>query len=192
MERRGPERSGDEPVGPAFAGARASAAVTEAMHLHDRRLRRYLSQLLGIQETEDAVQEVYARLLHVSRTIGYDTFGLAYLKRTAENVALDILRRRRVRHAADHVELDTELASGQPTPFDHTSGRQNVDHLKQAIKTLPPLQRRILLMHRLDGMSLAEVAVELGVPLRTVQRHLVNGLAACRLHLQRLGWFETE
>jgi len=176
----------------AIGDARAAAVVAAAARQHDRRLRRYLAQLLGVTDSEDAAQEVYARLLHVARDGRSEPFSLTYIKRTAESAALDILRRRRVRQSQRHVELDEQIAAVDPTPIDNALGRQSLQHLKQAMMALPTLQRRILLMHRFDDMSLAEVAIELGMPLRTVQRHMMQGLAACRLHMQHLGWLESE
>jgi RNA polymerase sigma-70 factor (ECF subfamily) len=90
-----------------------------------------------------------------------------------------------------HVELEPTVASAQPDPFDYARSRQNVAHLKQAILALPRIQRRVLLMHRMDNMSLQEVSAELGIPLRTVQRHMMEALATCRQHLQRLGWYDA-
>lgn len=180
------------PAAAPFGDPRAAAAVRAAMLAHDRRLRRYMAQLLGVNDTDDAVQELYTRLLHVARGGTHEAFSLTYLKRAAESVAFDILRRRKSRRANFHVELDPEIAAALPDPFDVTKGRQRLAHLKEAVLSLPSLQRRILLMHRIDEMSLADVASELRLPLRTVQRHMMQALAGCRLHLQRRGWSEQE
>jgi len=45
------------------------------------------------------------------------------------------------------------------------------------------------LMHRLEDLPMSEVATELRLPLRTVQRHMHDGLIACKEKLERLGWF---
>jgi RNA polymerase sigma-70 factor (ECF subfamily) len=171
-----------------FGDPRAAAAVEAAMEAHDRRLRRYFAQLLGVDGADDAVQELYARLLHVARNGGPDAFSLGYLKRAAESVVFDILRRRRTRRTRDSVELDPETPADAPTPFDHARERQRLNHLKDAILNLPPLQRRVLTMHRFEDMSLADISREMGVPLRTVQRQMMNALANCRLHLDQRGW----
>ncbi len=173
-----------------FGDPRASAAVQAAMETHDRRLRRYFAHLLGVEGMDDAVQELYARLLHVARNGGPDSFSLGYLKRAAESVVFDILRRQRTRRTRDSIELDPETPTDAPTPFDHARERQRLKHLKDAILNLPPLQRRVLTMHRLEDMSLADIAIELQVPLRTVQRYMMNALASCRLHLEQRGWSE--
>jgi len=167
----------------------ATAAVEAANRAYDLRLRRYLGRLLGTAETEDALQEVYARLLHAGRNGEFSDFALPYILRTAENVARDILRRRRARRSQLHDVIDEELRSTEPSPFDNLRGREGLALLKEAIQTLPPLQRRVLLMHRLEDLPMSEVATELRLPLRTVQRHMHDGLIACKEKLERLGWF---
>lgn len=167
----------------------ATAAVEAVNRAYDLRLRRYLGRLLGTAETEDAAQEVYARLLHAGRNGAHIDFALPYVLRTAENVARDILRRRRARRAQLHDSIDEEVRSAEPSPFDNVGGREGIALLREAIQSLPPVQRRVLLMHRLEEMPLSEVASELRLPVRTVQRHMHDGLVACKEKLERLGWF---
>ncbi len=170
------------------AAGRALAAVIEA---YDRRLARYLARRLAVDDVPDALQEVYGRLTRVLGADPQAQLSAAYVFKTADSIVRDQFRRRRVRHHGAHVEIEDHLPEPGPSPFDSLLWRQNLNRVRQALDALPPVQRRILLLHRLDGMSLPDVARELGVPLRTVERHLSRALAACRIKLEEAGWAST-
>lgn len=170
------------------AAGRALAAVIET---YDRRLARYLARRLPADDVPDALQEVYGRLTRVLGADPQAQLQAAYIFKTADSIVRDHFRRRRVRQHGAHVEIDDHLPEPGPSPFDSLLWRQNLARVRQALDTLPPMQRRILLLHRLDGMSLPDVARELGVPLRTVERHLSRALAACRIKLEEAGWAST-
>ena len=174
---------------PAHAPARADAATTRALaaviEAYDRRLARYLARRLPGDDIPDALQEIYSRL---TRILGGDPqaqLSAAYVFKTADSIVRDQFRRQRVRHHGAHVEIEDHLPTQMPSPFENLLWRQNLARVRKALDALPQVQRRILLLHRLDGMSLPDVAQELGVPLRTVERHLSRALTACRLQLEK-------
>jgi RNA polymerase sigma factor (sigma-70 family) len=175
-----------------LAEGRASAATTRALaaviEAYDRRLWRYLARRLAQDDIADARQEVYGRLTRILSADPEAQLSAAYVFKTADSIVRDQFRRRRVRHHDSHVELEDHVAAETPSAFDTLHWRQNLNRVRQALDKLPQVQRRVLLLHRLDGMSLPEVAQELGVPLRTVERHLSRALAACRITLEEAGW----
>jgi RNA polymerase sigma-70 factor (ECF subfamily) len=173
------------------ASAATTRALAEVMRAYDRRLSRYLLRKLPADDVPDALQEIYSRL---TRILGADpeaTLSAAYVFKTADSIVRDQYRRQRVRHHSAHVEIEDHIPAQAPSPFENLLWRQNLGRVRQALDSLPQVQRRILLLHRLDGMSLPEVAQELGVPLRTVERHLSRALAACRIKLEEAGWAST-
>lgn len=56
---------------------------------------------------------------------------------------------------------------------------ETVDRMEQALRRLPARRRNIFLLHRLDGLSYAEIADLYGISVRRVERHI----AAAMLHL---------
>lgn len=54
-----------------------------------------------------------------------------------------------------------------------------VDQMEQALRRLPARRRTIFLLHRLDGLSYAEIAALYGTSVKRVERHI----AAAMLHL---------
>lgn len=166
------------------------AALREVIEAYERRLHRYLASKVPADDIPDVLQETWGRL---ARVLGADpeaVLSASYVFKTADNIVRDQYRRRKVRQQDDHVMLDAEhLAENAPSPLEHLRWRQSLARVRAAFDSLPPLQRRIVLLHRIDGMSLPEVARELGVPLRTVERNLSRALAKCRMELEEAGWF---
>ncbi|MEO7799465.1 MAG: RNA polymerase sigma factor, partial [Opitutaceae bacterium] len=68
----------------------------EEVQPHERSLRSYLGNLFpSVFDIDDLVQEAYVRLIR-ARSTGRISYAKAFLFTTARNVALDLLRRRKV------------------------------------------------------------------------------------------------
>ncbi len=63
--------------------------------------------------------------------------------------------------------------------------RQRVALLASAIHALPPRCRDVFVLHKLHQKPQAEVADWLGISLKTVEKHLRLGMAACREHVRQ-------
>ena len=57
--------------------------------------------------------------------------------------------------------------------------------LVDAIATLPPRCQAVFVMHKIHEVPQAQVADRLGISVKTVEKHLRLGLAACRERLGR-------
>lgn len=62
---------------------------------------------------------------------------------------------------------------------------QQIDKLKGVLNQLSPKCRAVVLMHRRDGMTYAEIAAALRISPSMVKKYLSQGLARCRLSLRR-------
>lgn len=167
-----------------------ASAMTALVERFDGRLRRYLGRFVEAAETEDALQDIYARLARRSQQQPAPDFNTTYVFKTADSVLRDLHRRRRRRAGDQHVELPDDLAQDGPSPFDELRWRQNAALLRAAIASLSRDERMVLMMHRVEGLKLVEIAQRRKIPLRTVQRLLADALARCRHKLKDSGWFE--
>lgn len=61
------------------------------------------------------------------------------------------------------------------------SSRGAIDRIEQALAKLPARRRNIFLLHRLDGLSYAEIADRYGISTKRVEQHI----AAAMLHLDK-------
>ena len=149
-------RAGDEE---AFASL-ARAAGDRLLAIAYRILRD-----LGL--AEDAVQQTLVlawRELPSLRDV--DRFD-AWLRRLLVNACYR--EARRGRHWAANVRL---LPADAASRSDDYLGVIQRDQLDRGFRRLPPEQRAIFVFHHYLGLTLAEVAAELGVPLGTVKSRL--------------------
>ena len=63
--------------------------------------------------------------------------------------------------------------------------QQSVDALERVLRVMPPTRRKVIILHRRDGMTYSEIAAELGISVGMVKKHLAKGLARCREQLMR-------
>ncbi|MGD0455635.1 MAG: sigma-70 family RNA polymerase sigma factor [Solirubrobacteraceae bacterium] len=104
-------------------------------------------------EAEDVTQQVFAKLmLVIGKYEERDVPFFAWILRVARNSALDHLRRRRP------VPVEEVRASHDAFDAPGTS----VGELRDALATLPPAQREIIVLRHLVGLSPTEIALRTG------------------------------
>ena len=138
---------------------------------HVTRLFRLAIRLCGSRDlAEDLVQETYARVLARPRLLR-EGDAIGYLLRTLRNVYLA----QRVR---------PEIAGLEPA--EHAAAPQldaELFELLDAVRLLPPHQRRVLVAVDVVGFSYREAADLLGVPCGTVMSRLWRAREAVARHL---------
>ena len=65
-------------------------------------------------------------------------------------------------------------------PLERTESSQRIRSLKCALDQLPPKLATTLLLHRFDGLSIEEIASQLGVARITAAKYLAQALLHCR------------
>ncbi|NMB76464.1 MAG: sigma-70 family RNA polymerase sigma factor [Myxococcales bacterium] len=130
-------------------------------------LRRCRLLLRDPAEAEDALQEVFMRLLRYGASLEGERVPLSWLYRTAERCCFDRLRRRRREEPVDEAALARE-----PTPIDEALGSEAREVLGRFFHRLPDKLKRLALLHYLDGLPQERIAVELGWSRRTVGKKL--------------------
>jgi RNA polymerase sigma-70 factor (ECF subfamily) len=175
----------DSRIRAAAAGDRAAAqALLLALLPRIRNLVRYL--IRGDADTDDLAQEALIAILR-----GLGSFrGESSFERWADRVAVratfaGIRRRRRESSELAAAEPELRLATSVATPDDEFADRRQAAALLDA---LPLEQRHAMVMHHVLGMSVPEIARELGVPAETVRSRLRLG----RTRLRELGMSTTD
>ncbi len=149
-----------------------------------RMMRRYFG---SAAEVEDATQEVFARLAATGRAIA-PAEEQPYLRRAARNVAIDGWRKSAQREGLQRVALeDGADEPGLYTDAGHTDAHaghhQMLGRLDQAIQELPARQREAFTLHRIEGHTVEETALRMGISTRMVVKHLSRGLAYCQVRV---------
>lgn len=127
---------------------------------------------------DDRVQEVFERIIKARDTRPVASWR-ALLLRVASTVIVDHVRRDRVRHARAHVSLETDDPGidAAVDPMTNLVARQQLARLKGAVMALDPIERDIVLLARLRGLSHKEIAQRLGMEPVRVSRLLYRALA---------------
>lgn len=139
------------------------------------------------QLAADLTQESFLRLAEQRGGEPIDN-SLGYLYRTASNLLIDH-QRQQLRRKTDLVSEDVlaEVASSSSSLEDITAARQSVERLQQAIAELPPRTQEIFRLNRIEGLTHAQVACELGISDSSVQKHLARALAHVMARLVEAG-----
>jgi len=144
--------------------------------------RRVLGQVYAMTgnraEAEDAVAEAYLKAWDRWETVRDCDSPEAWVRRVASRNAVSAWRKAVNRLRAHHRDAtDQELAGLSP---DHVA-------LVHALRQIPADQRRVIVLHHLVGLSVAEIAQEVGAPGGTIKARLARGRRAMAEHLS-----ETE
>jgi RNA polymerase sigma-70 factor (ECF subfamily) len=152
---------------------------------YGRDLLGFLRARLRGSDAEDIAQKAYLQLLQHPDP-GTIQNARAYLFRTANNLMLNHVRHQRVR--GDHVEFDADpdaVSSPLPLPDAELESARELQQLREVLAELPPLCRHAFLLHRLDGLTHAQIARRLGVSPRTVERYIIRAFDLCYSRLGR-------
>jgi len=138
-------------------------------------LRRNLRSLKA-QDIDDLVQEAYACLL----TIDYTTItnGRSYLFTTIRHLLERQARRTRIVPMERMGEIESlSLPVDELSPERRISARQELERLEQVMNALPPQALRAFQLRKFHGLSQREIANEMRIAEKTVEKHLATALS---------------
>jgi len=160
--------------------------VSEIASRYGRRLNRFFSlRLRNRADAPDLAQEVFLRLLRVEHheTIRHPE---AYLFTVASHVLHQhTLRQANTPASLDISELFADLQlTSEDDPVSRASGQQKLAEFERKLNSLPPKISTTLLLHRFAGLTIEEIARELGVSRPAAKKYLARALVECREALQ--------
>lgn len=139
-----------------------------------RRCRGYLGNL---EQSEDAVQDIFIKVLRVERV---PSRFRPWLCRVARNHCLRILRDQ-ARQGNHQIPPPAPQAMAKPAgALAQLVKRENGSRIMRLLGTLPAKQREALLLRYAEGLSRAEIADLLQIPESTVKSELYRGLKKLR------------
>lgn len=121
------------------------------------------------QDAEDLVQTTLVKVVPQWRRIRDDPE--AYVRRVMVNENISRWRRRRWR------EQSTDTV---PEQLAHGPDRAELMAVRDALRTLAPRQRAVIVLRYYEGLSEAEIAATLGIAQGTVKSQARAGLASLR------------
>ena len=149
---------------------------------YGRRLRRFLSvRLCNVHDVPDVAQEVFLRLLRVER---HDAIRNpeAYLFTVAGHVLHQhLLNQTPDPGFVDITDAVSELTtSAGEDPAARVDNAARIELLERTLAQLPPKVGAALVMHRVGGFTVPEIAERLGVSRDSVKKYLMRAAQHCR------------
>jgi RNA polymerase sigma factor (sigma-70 family) len=144
-------------------------------------LRRFISRFsVSSQDIDDITQETFLRAYQVEKKRKIDE-PKALLFRIARNLVLDDLAKKKVRSIVHFLEDagDWEVALEGDALEDNILAQEKLGIFCEAIATLPPQCRKVVLLKKVYGFSHKEIAKQLGISVSTTEKHLVKAVRQC-------------
>lgn len=136
---------------------------------------RAIASRAGADEAEDLAQEALLRTVEAGAKARVDA-PLHLLFRIARNAVIDRLRSKGRAAAL--------FRAGEADAADPTANPERIliasERLRKALATIdamPPRRREVFLLHRLEGLSYAQIARRAGISIKTVEKHMALAMA---------------
>lgn len=151
-------RTGDEKAYGTLVGRYMKSAYAVALSVTGRH-----------EDAEDAAQESFlVALQRLDECRNPERFA-GWLLTIVRNRSRNLVRRESLRSAEP---LPPGASGGMPAPDRETERVELRERLREALDTLPPVQREIVMLHDLEGWKHREIAERLDLPSGTVRSHL--------------------
>jgi len=166
------------------------AAYCEMLRRYERPVYDLIYGMVGIRElAEDLMQETFVKAFEALEQQDPDRKPLAWIKRIANNTAIDYVRLKRPDSTRSHLTLTPgyleQKAMPTATPRDTPSGDMDLHEFtaayKRALRRLRPTHRRCFVLRYVEERSYAEIARIMKVSKGTVGAYLHDA----RAELQR-------
>ncbi len=142
----------------------------------------YAHRLVGIEDSEEIVQEVMLWLWENRNEVIIETSLNQYLFRMTYRKALNLLVREQIKskvEAAFYERIQEEI-----NDTDYGQIKELREKIKEAIEALPESYREAFMMHRFKDMSYKEIADVLNVSTQTVAYRIQQSLKLLRVSLK--------
>lgn len=150
----------------------------------------YATRLVGAEEAEDVVQDVFVELWRRRDTVVIGEQILAFLYRSVYTKAINLLKHQAIENNYSNAMTEIYERKLQFYQPDHAEVIRKIENqeLRQeiynAINELPDKCREVFKLSYLHDMKNKEIAEALSISLRTVEAHIYKALKFLR---ERLG-----
>ncbi|MDA9860305.1 sigma-70 family RNA polymerase sigma factor [Planctomycetota bacterium] len=128
---------------------------------------------------EDAVQEIFLEIWKVAQRFDPEKGSeIAFIATLTRRRLIDRVRRQARRQ--EHHALIEEPQSADSLPEQELASREDLDHAKQLIATLPPQTRDAVELALYHGLTHNEVSTRMDIPLGTAKSLIRRGLEKIR------------
>lgn len=160
------------------------AAFEQLMDAYETRVYRLaLRFTCNVADAEDVALEIFHGIYcSIGKFRGNSSLG-TWIYRVAMNHCLEFRRKRRLEVVPIDEELSLATSNWRHDPAESANRSELAEQVEEAIKSLSPLHRDVIVLHELQGLTYQEVAATLDVPVGTVKSRLSNAFRRLREQL---------
>lgn len=130
--------------------------------------------ILGRREdSEEIVQAAFLKLWEKRKTLDDIENVGAWLKKIAANLCIDRLRAARRVKRTPVFELQSDFPEYRSSA-ETLVQKEMLDAVMEAVKLLPPVERAVILLYTLGGLTTNEIAEQLGTASSTVRNQVLQ------------------
>ena len=157
----------------------------DEVHAHDAKLKSYLRGLFPTIDVDDVVQESYLRTWIAAKPV---TSAKAFLFTVARRLAIDSVRTQKKSPITDTLDLAALNVADQGRNAAETAAiNDEIALLTNAIDSLPPRCREIILLRKIQNFSQRDVAAMLSITEDTVEEQVYRGIRRMEEFLVKRG-----
>jgi len=143
-------------------------AFSQLFARHQRQLFRYATYMGGADAADDIVQDTFLAVLRQKgRTDTLTGSVIGYLIGIARHL---VMKQRAQPWPA--IEEDIDVPSEEPNAFDQLVLSESVDHVRAAVRSLPPAYREAIVLCELEDIDYADAAGMMQCPVGTLRSRL--------------------
>lgn len=143
-------------------------------------LRHYLLKKVGCNDTAADIFQKIAEKILTKKVTAEILNHRRYLFRIASNEVIDHYRleKNRLKYETDFSQTTEHMDYRNAERV--TIANDNLKILNEALDQLPLLTRKIFILYRIEGVSQAMIAKQLGLNLSTIEKRLAVAVKHCR------------
>lgn len=143
-------------------------AFSQLFARYQRQVFRYATYMGGADTADDIVQDTFLAVLRQKgRTDTLTGSVIGYLIGIARHL---VMKQRAQPWPATDEAID--VPSDEPNQFDRLVMSESVDHVRAAVKSLPPAYREVVVLCELEDINYADAAQMMQCPVGTVRSRL--------------------
>jgi RNA polymerase sigma-70 factor (ECF subfamily) len=157
-------------------------AFSKLVQDHSGLVHRVARRILGAEDTQDASQEVWIRVWANIKNFRDESAFSTWLYRITINTCLTALRKKQSQEVREELGEETahfpEIPGGDADPEAAALGSERRNEIWAALRHVRAEHGAALVLRHMEGLSYAEVAEVLGVPVGTAKGWTSRGRAA--------------
>lgn len=142
------------------------------------------SYIPDIEIAKDIVQDTFISLWQ-NRDKYHLTNSLLYT--IAKNKSIDYLKANHQTKILKGISIDVFTNISQPNQEEESETKEITEEIWEYVETLPPQCKKIFLLSRLDNLKNKEIADQLDISIKAVEKQITKALNLIRIHLLKKG-----